>query len=200
MTGAGRAFVLAASVLLAAALATALLAAGGGGGEPGVRADAVAAAPTAPLAARPPRAATAAPPPHATPTATPAPSVEEEVRAAYLAYWEAYARAALELDASLVEGHAAGRELSRIRGEIAEMRASGVALRVVVEHDALVVVTSPTTAAVVDHITSRSFFVDPVTGEPPRAEGGGEVLRDTVFMERRGERWVATGSHREGTP
>ena len=196
MTGAGRLAVLAASVIFAAALATALLAARGGG-EQAASADAVA---TVPTASPPPAAVTAAPPPASSPTPDPAPSVEEEVEGSYLAYWEAYARAALHLDASLVEGYAAGRELSRIRGEIAALRGSGVALRVVVEHDALVVVTSETTAAVVDHLTNRSFYVDPLTLEPPRAEGGGEVLRETVFMERRDGRWVAIDSHREGAP
>ena len=197
MTGAGRALVLAASVILAAALATALLAVRGGG-EPAARVD---AAPTVPAATAPPAEATAAPPPQGTPAPAPAPSAEEEVEAAYLAYWEAYARAALHLDASLVEGYAAGSELSRIRGEIAALRGNGVALRVVVEHDPLVVVTSETSAVVVDHLTSRSFYVDPLTLEPPRAEGGGgEVLRDTVFMERRDGRWVAIDSHREGAP
>ena len=73
-----------------------------------------------------------------------------------------------------------------------------MALRVVVEHDLLVVVTSPASAVVVDRITNRSFYVDPVSKQPPRAEGGGEVLRDTVFMEKAGERWIATGSQREG--
>ncbi len=197
MIRAGRVVLLLASVLVAAALAAALLAVRGGEGEPGVRADAVAPAPAAPS---PAPAATAAPVPASTPTPapTPAPSVEEEVEAAYLAYWEAYASAALHLDASLVEGFAAGGELRRIREEIAALEAQGVALRVVVEHDVLVVVTSASTAAVVDHVTNRSFYVDPVSLEPPRAEGGGEVLRDTVFMERRGERWVVTGSQREG--
>ena len=199
MTGAGRVVLLLASVLVAAALATAALAVRGGGPEPGVRAEAVAPAAAKPSPAAAP-AATAAPVPAGTPTPAPAPapSVEEEVGAAYLAYWDAYARAALHLDASLVEGVAAGEELRRIRGEIAALRAQGVALRVVVEHDPLVVVTSASSAVVVDHVTNGSFYVDPVSLEPPRAEGGGEVLRDTVFMERRGERWVVTGSRREG--
>ena len=196
MIGLGRIAVLAGAVLAAAALAAVLLASGGGDGDPGARTDAGAA----PVAAVPP--APAAPPATAVPTPTPAPapapSVEEKVEAAYLAYWDAYAAAALHLDASLVEGFASGEELRRARDEIASLRESGVALRVVVEHDLLVVVTSPTSAVVVDRITNRSFYVDPVTRQPPRAEGGGEVLRDTVFMEKAGERWIATGSQREG--
>ena len=197
MIGLGRIAVLAGAVLVAAALAAVLLASGGGDGEQ----NAGAAAGAVPVAAVPP--APAAPPPTAVPTPAPepapAPSVEEKVEAAYVAYWDAYALAALHLDASLMEGFASGEELRRIRDEIAFLRESGVALRVVVEHDLLVVVTSPASAVVVDQVTNRSFYVDPVSKQPPRAEGGGEVLRDTVFMEKEGERWIATGSQREGT-
>ncbi len=199
MTGEGRFAVLASAVVVAAALAAVLLASGGGDGEPGAGAAAgavpVAAVPPAPKAPPP----TAVPTPTPTPTPAPAPSVEEEVEAAYLAYWDAYALAALWLDASLMEGFASGEELRRIRDEVAALRESGVALRVVVEHDLLVVVTSPASAVVVDQVTNRSFYVDPVSKQPPRAEGGGEELRDTVFMEKAGERWIATGSQREGT-
>lgn len=192
-----RALSLAVAVLAAGSLAAVLLAARGGPGEPGVEVTGLAPASETAAPAAPP--ATAAP---ATPaaTATPVPSVEREVEAAYLAYWEAYAAAALHLDPSLVEGAASGRELARIRAEISALRSSGVAMRVVVEHDPLVVVTSGTSAVVVDHITNGSFYVDPSTKRPPRAEGGGEVLRDTVFMEKEGGRWRAVDSLRESAP
>ena len=192
---------LAASVLAASVLAAALLAAAGGRGEPGVEVTGA-----APAAAAAPEAAPQAPPhlptpvAEAAPRATPALSVEREVEAAYLAYWEAYAEAALHLDPSPLAGVASGRELARMRGEIASLRESGVALRVVVEHDPLVVVTSGTSAVVVDRLTNRSFYVDPLTKRPPRAEGGGEVLRDTVFMEKEDGRWRAVDSQREIAP
>ena len=194
----GRLAALAGAVLVAAALAAVLLAARGGGAEPDPRAVTVAApVAAAPAAASPTAVPTPSPTPVPVPAPAPASSVEEEVEAAYLAYWDAYALAALHLDASLAEGFASGEELRRIRDEIASLGESGVALRVVVEHDLLVVVTSPASAVVVDRITNRSFYVDAVSKQPPRAEGGGEVLRDTVFMEKAGERWIATGSQRE---
>ena len=64
--------------------------------------------------------ATPTPTPTASPTTapatpTPTPSIEDEVEAAYLAYWDAYSAALLNLDASLAEGFAAGEELDRIR-------------------------------------------------------------------------------------
>ena len=198
MSAAGRVSVLLASVLLAGALASALLTAGGGG-APEARADAPAATAAPAVPARTP-APTAIPVATSTPTPTPAPPLEEQVRAAYLAYWEAYAAAVLELDPSLAAEVAAGAELDRIRSEIASLRARGLALRVVVEHDALVVPTGASTAVVVDHLTNRSFYVDPQTKHPPRAEGGGEVLRDTVFLERRDGRWIVVDSRREPAP
>lgn len=132
-------------------------------------------------------------------TATPTPSLEDEVAEAYLAYWDTYADAVLNLDASLVEGVAAGEELESIRAEIVALERDGVALRVVVEHDFLVVLTSDTTATVVDEVTNNSFFVDAVTKEPPTAEGSGEILRDQVFMEKVDDRWVAVRSAREAS-
>ncbi len=135
--------------------------------------------------------------PSATAVATPTASIEDDVAEAYLAYWAAYADAVLNLDASLVEGFATGEELESIRAEIDALERDGVALRVVVEHDFLVVMTSDTTATVVDEVTNNSFFVDATTKEPPTAEGSGEILRDQVFMERVDDRWLAVRSTRE---
>ena len=142
-------------------------------------------------------AATQTSSPTHTAQATPTPSVEDEVAAAYLAYWDAYGEAVLNLDASLVQGFAAGEELQSIRDEIEQLEADGVALRVVVEHDFLVIPTSEMTATVVDEVTNNSFYVDPVTKDPPEAEGSGDVLRDTVFMEKVDGRWVAVRSQRD---
>jgi len=132
-----------------------------------------------------------------TPAVTPTLSIEEEVGTAYLAYWDAYAQAVLNLDTGLVEGSAAGEELASIRAEIETLQADGVALRVVVAHDFLVVPTSETAATVVDEVTNNSFYVNPVTKDPPEAEGSGELTRYTFFLERAGERWVVTRGLRE---
>jgi len=131
-----------------------------------------------------------------TPALGPTPSVEEEVEAAYLAYWDAYSEAVLNLDPSLVEDFAAGEELESIRQEIEQLRTDGVALRVVVEHDLLVIPTSETAATVVDEAVNNSFFVDPVTKDPPEAEGSGEVIRYTFFLEPQEGRWVVVRGER----
>ena len=94
-------------------------------------------------------------------------------------------------------GFASGEELRRIRDEIASLGESGVALRVVVEHDLLVVVTSPASAVVVDRITNRSFYVDAVRQAAAAGRGGRRgPPRHRVHGEA-GERWIATGSQRE---
>lgn len=143
-------------------------------------------------------AMTQSPTPTATePPATPTPSIEEEVAAAYLAYWDAYAEAVLNLDITLVEGFAAGDELESIRDEIETLRADGVALRVVVEHDLVVAEVSETTAVVVDQLVDNSFYVDAETQDPPEGEGSGEVHRDIVQLEQIDGRWVVVAGARE---
>ena len=166
--------------------AIALAACGGGDASP-------TPTPTATVAASP-----TVTPTEPVPTATP--SLEEreaEVSAAYLAYWDAYAEAVLNLDVSLVEGLAAGDELESIREEIEGLRAEGVAMRIVVEHDFMVVDLTATDAIVIDELVNNSFTVDPETKEPFEAEGAGNALRDTVRLELMDGRWVVVSGTRE---
>ena len=153
---------------------------------------------TPPSANTAPATQTAAPP--SAQSATPAASPEKEVERAYLAYWDAYAAAVLNLDATLVEGFAAGTDRDAIREEIEKLRADAVAVRVVVKHDPLIVMTSESTATVVDQMTNNSFYVDPVTKDPPQADGSGNVLRDTYFLEKVAGRWVVVRGSRDRRP
>jgi hypothetical protein len=130
----------------------------------------------------------------ATPSATP--SIENEVGAAYLDYWDAYSAALLELDVSLAGESASGKELDRIAVEIAGLQAQGLALRVRVEHNFAVIDPSDNTASVVDDIVNNSFFVDAETKEPPEAEGSGERIQDTFNLEKINGRWVVVSSTR----
>lgn len=139
---------------------------------------------TPPVSSTAPRTATP------TTSSTPAASFEKEVEVTYLAYWDAYSAAVLNLDVTRVEGFAEGEELARIRDEVETLKANGVALRVVVEHALLVVRTSASEATVVDEVVNRSFYVDPVTKQPPTATGSGEVLRNTFFLRKVDGRWV----------
>ena len=124
-------------------------------------------------------------------------SLEGRISQAYLAYWDAYSQALLELDPSLVQQMAQGAQLERIKQEIDGFRAQGVALRVVVEHNFVIIDASPAAATVVDQIVNNSFFVDPITKEPPTAEGSGEHLKDTYQLENVGGRWIVTNGSRQ---
>jgi len=131
-------------------------------------------------------------------TATPGDEeLEAEVREAYLAYWDAYSEAVLHLDASLVEGFAAEDQLALVREEIENLRADGFALRVVVEHDIGVVLLSDTEAGVFDRIVNNSFYVDPVTKNPPEGTGSGEMLDYRFRLELTEGRWIVMSGFRE---
>lgn len=132
-------------------------------------------------------------------SATPSPTatVEDEIVAAYLRYWEAYTKAALNLDSSAVEGFASGDELGSIRQEIESLRLQGVALRVVLTHKPVVIETTANSATLLDEMVNNSFYVDPKTKEPPIASGSGEVLRDTFYLQKVDGKWVVTRSVRQ---
>lgn len=157
----------------------------GGGEEPGT--------PASETSPTPSPAATAT----AEATPTPTPSVEEEATQAYLDYWDAYAQAVLNLDASLMHGVAAGEELQRIQDEIEDLRAEGSAARVRVEHDYVIVESSPDSVVLIDEITNNSFLVDADTKEPTDAPGSGEILRDTFYLEKTGDTWLVARSTRQ---
>jgi len=131
----------------------------------------------------------------ASPTATV--NIEDEVIESYLAYWDRYAAAVLDLNADLVADLAGPEELARVQDEVEMLRGQGVALRVVVEHNPVVIESSNTTAVVYDEMTNNSFYVDPVTKEPPEAEGTGEMLKDTFFLEKVDGQWTVIRSVRQ---
>lgn len=133
------------------------------------------------------------------PTATPTPSrdaIVAEVSQAYLAYWDAYADAVLHLDITRVERFVSGAELASIREEIEKLRADGVALRVVVEHDFAVIDVTGAVALVEDQLVDNTFYVDAKTLEPPTAAGSGDRYRDLVRLERLDGRWTVTSGAR----
>lgn len=170
------------TALLSSLLALVVAACGGSNAEPTPTATATVASPS-PTATSP------------QPTATPDP--EAEVLAAYLAYWDRYAEAMLTLDAEAVAGVASDEELERVRNDVESLRSQGVAARVVLEHHPVVVEVTATSAIVLDEMTNNSFYVDPETLEPPEAEGSGEALVDTFFLEKVDGRWIVVRSVRQ---
>ena len=157
----------------------------GGGGDPTAR-------PTQPPG-------TATPTVTAEPEVTPTPtvSVEEEATQAYLGYWDAYAEAVLDLDASLMQGVAGGEELQRIQDEIEELRSQGSAVRIRVEHNYAIVDSSADSVVLFDETTNNSFLVDADSKEPTDAPGSGEILRDTFYLEKTGDTWLVVRSTRQ---
>lgn len=137
------------------------------------------------------------------PMATPTPSrdaIVAEVSQAYLAYWDAYADAVLHLDITRVERFASGAELEGIREEIETLRADGLAARIRVEHDFDVISVNESSAVIVDEYVNNSFVVDAKTLAPEEADGPGDVIKDTILLERVDGRWVVTRGAREPAP
>jgi hypothetical protein len=130
-------------------------------------------------------------------TATATPTVEQEVLAAYMRYSDAYKQALFDLDAKHVEGVATGEQLQRIRAEIDGLRAQGLAGRIEVTHKPVVIQVSGDTATLLDEMVNNSFYVDAKTKEPPVASGSGEILRDTFYLQRIGDKWMVTQSVRQ---
>lgn len=136
-----------------------------------------------------------------TPAGTPSPSIEEVIGDAYLAYWDAYSDAVLNLDASLMEAVATGAELARVTAEIESLRNDGVAMRVRVQHDFLVAESSGGGAVVVDQVLNNSFYVDAQTLQPEDAEGGGEIVNYTFHLTNTAGHWlVDSGTVARGVP
>jgi len=172
-----------------AALALAVFGCDGGGGD-GERVEGQ-GSPT------PAATATAIVAPTQTPPASATVSPEEEVEAAYLRYWDAYSQALLDLNPALVEGVAAGEELQRIQEEIHGLRSQGLALRVDVSHNFVVVDMTSNSATFYDEITNNSFYVDAETKEPGQASGRGEILKDTFYFQKISGDWKVVRSTRQ---
>lgn len=164
-------------------IALLLVTCNGGGGEP------------TPPVSKP--SLTPSPAATATAEATPTLSVEEEATQAYLGYWNAYAQAVLNLDVSLMQGVAGGEELQRIQDEIEELRSQGSAVRIRVEHNYVIVDSSPDSVVLFDEITNNSFLVDADSKEPTDAPGSGEILRDTFYLQKTGDTWLVVRSTRQ---
>ena len=82
--------------------------------------------------------------------------------------------------------------------EIELLRFQRVAARVVIEHDFAVVQVADRAATVVDRFVDRSFYVDPVTRQPPQGSGEGKVFMDTFQLERLNDgRWFVVRSARQ---
>ena len=77
------------------------------------------------------------------------------------------------------------------------MRSQGLALRVDVSHNFVVVNMTSDSATLYDEITSNSFYVDAQTKEPGQASGSGEILKDTFYFQKISGDWKVVRSTRQ---
>lgn len=115
-------------------------------------------------------------------------TLEQEVEAAYLRWWEVTDRAYLELDTSGLEEVSARDDLAlRIR-EIEERKREGRPMLSKVEHDYRVSILGPAKASVTDTFRNHSVRLDPMTRQPVEADPN-EVISVTFTMERLEGAW-----------
>lgn len=131
-----------------------------------------------------------------TPAPSPTLTPEQVVLAAYGRFWEAYGRALLDLDAALVEPVAAGERLQQIQEEVEGLRRQGVAARVTITHNPVVIELSETTAIVNDQMVNHSVYVNPQTKQPSRPGGSGDQFQDTSHLRRVDGVWKVVSSTR----
>lgn len=124
------------------------------------------------------------------------PSLESDVEAAYLRYWDDYGSALLNLDTSAMTTTAVGEELARINDEVATFQRRDRALRVDVTHDYVIFNVTPSEATLEDHMVNRSFTVDPVTKNPPTGPGQSAVLKDVFYFLKVDGVWKVSRSIR----
>lgn len=133
-------------------------------------------------------------------TASPSPSVEDEISAAYLKYWDVYADAVFNLDETGLEEVLTGPQLQRTRDEINSLRQRGRAAKIVVEHDFFIVEQDAAagTATIRDGYTNSSYEVDAASKEKVGDPAPGTVLTDTYILVKEGGVWKVQDGIRQG--
>lgn len=126
------------------------------------------------------------------PTSTATQTTEDEIAAAYLAYWDVYAQSVLNLDESHLADVMTGAMLAQTKEEIANLRQRGTAAKIQVEHNFFVAEVDRTagTATVVDNYTDRSYQVDAATKQAiATSTPTGTRISDTYALVWTGETW-----------
>lgn len=100
-------------------------------------------------------------------TGAPTPqSATAEAVAAYLRAWEVWAEACLKLDPAGLERAFAPPELDRTRAYVQRLVASGRPLQLAATHRVTILEYAGDTALLLDELTDRSLYLDPVTRRP----------------------------------
>ncbi|MGH3045553.1 MAG: IMS domain-containing protein [Gaiellaceae bacterium] len=102
------------------------------------------------------------------PTESPSPaSAKEQVREAYLRYWDVFPAAFRKLSADDLNDVTTGKALRVLGQQIQDLREKGLFVRVRVQHRITQIrLADATTALVVDRLTNHSVTIDRATGKP----------------------------------
>ncbi len=132
----------------------------------------------------------------ARPTATP--SLEDQVLTAYADYWEVYAHALRDRDASRLDDVMTGPRLERGKKEINDLLEQRRAIALVVKSNPVVLQINGDQALVFDEYENTSYYADPTTKQPIGATPSTpEIIKDTVTMRRVDGVWKVFDGVRE---
>jgi hypothetical protein len=126
----------------------------------------------------------------ASPSSDPDPRLVQEIEDAYRRYWDVYSAALFDLETSRLADVAAADELRRMQDEVEDLKRRNRAARVVITHSFLVLDVTPTEATVYDELRDSSFYIDPVTKEPPQAGDPRHLVKDIFHLKRVDGVWM----------
>lgn len=120
-----------------------------------------------------------------TPTAT---NPRAEVEIAYLAFWDTFARALLELEPNLLDEVATGEALTVLKEQAQEQKDQNQPVQVRVEHNYTIQIIDDSTASVEDRYVSHNVRLDPETKEPIESDPN-EQLHYSYTLRKVDGRW-----------
>jgi hypothetical protein len=123
------------------------------------------------------------------PTSGATASLEQEITAAYLRFWQVRSDALFVPDDSRLPEVMAGPALEREREQIGQLRAKGQAAKIVVEHHITFVSIAPTNAELYDEYENKSFPVDAQTKQPIGTPGPGGIAKVSYVLQKIDGTW-----------
>ncbi len=127
---------------------------------------------------------------HVTPTPTQT-NTKVDVERAYLAYWDAYTEALLNLDPTPFDDVTTGEALRTSRSLVQDQAASNQPVRVRVEHKYQIAVVREDFATIDDTFISHSVRLDPKTQEPIEPDPKTSI-RNSYTLRKVGGKWKVT--------
>lgn len=106
-----------------------------------------------------------------------------EVERAYLRFWEAWTRANLDLDPSLMAAVTTGPLQQLFVEQIEELKAKNEPARISVEHNYEIVLLGPDIASVEDRYVNHSVRLDPDTLQPTEPDPNAPVRKSHTLRK-----------------